>query len=176
MVQLILQGALLKYSLLSDLHRLCCAAWETALEYQWMCVFVFSLSLFCISRVPFLNSPLCSLHLHPSIFPSFDHRSAFTSTCFCPLLFLFFLHCLFPALPLLLLESRAVSSGGSELCSHLSHQWGEEPYFIDAAPSPLFLSLFLPFLSHCLRPFAFWPPHNCCPSSSQDPVFVLFPT
>lgn len=42
-----------------------------------------------------------------------------------------------------LLELRAVSSSRSELCSHLSHHWGrKETFFIDAASSPLGVSLF----------------------------------
>ena len=45
------------------------------------------------------------------------------------------------SLPLSLFEFGAVSSGGSELCSHLLHHGGEETSFIEAASLALFLCL-----------------------------------
>lgn len=74
--------------------------------------------------------------------------------------------CLFPSLLLSLFELGAVSR--SELCSHLSHDWGEETSFIDAA----LLSLF--FVSQCLRPFGFCPLHKCHLCCYWGLVFLCF--
>lgn len=144
---LTLQGALLTHSLSSWLRRLCCAAWKTALEYQWMFFFLYQLSLSF-----YLPSSLSLLlHLHPDFFPPHFLIAliASPSTCFCPSSFpilsrsVSFCVCLSPSLPLSLFDLRAVSSSSSrsELCSHLSHHWGEETSFIDAAPFSLFVGL-----------------------------------
>lgn len=112
---------------------LCCAAWETALEYQWI-FFLYQLSL--SFYLPF------SLSLPPSSSKFFVPPFAIRFLSVAVLIFSWpvsFCGCLFASQPLLLFELRAVSSSRSELCSHLSHHWGEETSFIDAAPFSLFL-------------------------------------
>lgn len=104
----------------------------------------FFLSLFFFYQLSlFLSLLVHSLDLHPSSSYSFLIAFfAFKSTCFRPSL------CLFP-LSLSLLTSacfprcfcRCLSWGAvsrSELCSHLSHDRGEETSFIDAALLSLF--------------------------------------
>lgn len=120
---------------------LCCAAWETALEYQWI-FFLYQLSL--SFYLPFSLSPSIFIQIFCSPFAIrylFLHIHLFLSVAV--LIFSWpvsFCGCLFASQPLLLFELRAVSSSSrSELCSHLSHHWGEETSFIDAAPFSLFL-------------------------------------
>lgn len=104
-------------------HCIDCAAWETALEYQWVFFFWDQHSLF------------------PAFCPLF-HRQTY--------IFLIFLIALLSFLPLIvfccllpvrflplphvsLVDLRVVSCVRSELCCHFSPHWGEETSFIDSA-------------------------------------------
>lgn len=113
---LILQGALLKRSPPSELH---CAAWETALEYQWMLsIFILKLSLILL---------LLSLPPHP---PSFVLYCSYFLFCVCRCVCVCLCHCL----------SGGLSTVAGLSCAVICHTVEEKKHLLLMLPP---FSLFL---------------------------------
>lgn len=132
---------------------LCCAAWETALEYQWI-FFLYQLSL--SFYLPFSLSPSIFIQIFcsPLRYQVLVRRRSY-----------FLLACLILWLSLCLAAFVAVWVEGCQQ----QQVWAVQSFVTPLRGRNIFywccplLSL---FVLHCLRPFGSCPLHNCCPCCS----------
>lgn len=165
-----LQGALLKRVMSSWPHWLHCAAWETALEYQWMCFFFFGVLAQNRSSAPWFFL----LHLYPSIFSSrFLVALSLYRPNFWPSFIILFISQSVSFAHCLCCWGSSSATGLTCAVVFFLHR-GKETSCIDSAPSTQSFSLSL-FVSVSGRLF----PDLCTnvvPAVFSISLFLIFPT